>query len=381
MAADESPTQPSLPWRAGSSVTMGVVGFLCRTFLLGFNRLEVNGWEQFNELLEERNDVQGRERGLITVSNHLSVLDDPTIWGALPYRYHWNPDNSRWSLASHDIAFPNKALSFFFSLGQTLPTHRSAHSPHGGLFQPTMTQAIRLLSHGPFSKPNAPPPSVSLSSPDIIDPFTSSHLTYSTNGEDTFPAPSAYESRRHAWVHIFPEGMIHQKGDKTMRYFKWGVSRLILEAEPVPDVVPMWIEGFDQVMHESREWPRPVPRAGKDLSVTFGEKVDMEARFGDLRERWQALKRKVASKKGLENLESVEDVGVLRDEELMDGNEAVALRKECTMRVRQEVLKVRRSRGLPDEDPKAGLIETWRVEGKQSKREGKMEDGSWVKDA
>lgn len=54
----------------------------------------------------------------------------------------------------------------------------------------------------------------------------------------------------------------------------------------------------------------------------------------------------------------------------------MALRIEVTKRVRQEVLKVRRSLGLPDEDPKEGLVETWIEEGPIA--EGKMKDGSWV---
>lgn len=272
----------------------------------------------------------------------------------------------------------NRASSLFFSLGNTLPTHRLAHSPHGGLFQPTMTQAIRLLSRGPFPAPTpASLPSARFSSPDLSDPFTGPHLTYTTNGEDTFPSPSSYASRRHAWVHIFPEGKVHQKTDKTMRYFKWGISRLLLESEPCPDLVPIWIEGFDSVMHESRKFPRFVPRSGKDISVTFGDKVDTEAVFGDLRDRWATLKKRVREQQGSGK---ADELGIITDEELMHGAEAVALRKECTMRVRQEVLKVRRSRGLPDEDPKVGLVETWAQEGSTGKKEGKMEDGSWIKD-
>ncbi|GME35023.1 Tafazzin [Neofusicoccum parvum] len=283
----------------------------------------------------------------------------------------FNPDNLRWSLASHDLAFPNRILSTFFSLGQTLPCHRLAHSPHGGLFQPTITQAIRLLSRAPF----APPPRRQRSSErtdpdDIPDPFTSAALTYTTTGRDAFPAPAAYLSRRHAWVHIFPEGKVHQKEDRTMRYFKWGVARLILESEPCPDVVPIWVEGPEQIMHEAREFPRFLPRPGKTVNVTFGERVDVEKVFGDLRERWRILRDKDGGSEGLE-------VGVL-SEGLKHGKEAVELRKECTMRVREEVLKVRRSRGLPDEDPKAGLVETWALEG--GKQEGKMDDESWVKD-
>jgi monolysocardiolipin acyltransferase len=166
--------------------------------------------------------------------------------------------------------------------------------------------------------------------------------------------------------------MIHQKEDKTMRYFKWGVSRLILESEPCPDVVPVFIEGFDQVMDERRTFPRPIPRPFKDVTITFGDKVDMEKTFGDLRERWRRLRAQEEKATG-EHL----DVGVLTDR-LKQSEEAVRLRKECTMRARAVVLDLRRKRGLPDEDPKAGLAETYAIEGPQ--REGKKKDDSIVKE-
>ena len=43
------------------------------------------------------------------VSMSLSI-DDPLIWGVLPYKYHWNPNNMRWSLGSYDICFKNKCV-------------------------------------------------------------------------------------------------------------------------------------------------------------------------------------------------------------------------------------------------------------------------------
>ena len=272
-------------------------------------------------------------------------------------------------------------LSTFFTLGQVLPTHRGDYSPaaYSGLFQSTMTQAIRLLSAQPFShtERHLPPSSPSMTpSSDIIDPFTSSALTYTTTGHDVFPAPSTYLSRRHSWVHIFPEGRIHQHPLKTMRYFKWGVSRLILESEPLPEIIPIFIDGNQQVMHESREWPRFIPRAGNRIRVAFGESVDGEKVFGDLRERWQTLvkmQKEALRNKGVEN---EWELGELTDG-LKYGIEAVALRKEVTARIRQEVLKVRRGLGLPDEDPKQGIAETWAEEG-PPKRKGKMKDGSWV---
>ncbi|EPS33439.1 hypothetical protein PDE_08401 [Penicillium oxalicum 114-2] len=365
--------RPSLPWRVMSNVTMWGVAGLCRGFLSGLNNAEIHGGEDFTALLDSRQDPSQRTKGLITVSNHISVMDDPLIWGLLPTRF-WN---KRWSFGSHDICFQGRPLSLFFALGQVLPTHRLAHSPFGGLGQPAITQAIRMLSKGPFPVDHhrAKPERQQFSLENVcVDPFSDLPIAYTTNGEDSHMAPSAYACNSYSWVHIFPEGKIHQSPRQTMRYFKWGIARLILEANECPDVVPMWIEGFDQIMHESREFPRFLPRIGKKVSITFGSKVDAEKEFGELRSRWQKLKAKIeeadAQSRDL-------PLGVLSDE-LLHNKEVVELRKEVTRKIRNLVLDVRRSRGLPDEDPKEGLVETWLQEGPSP--EGHMKDDSWVRD-
>ena len=270
-----------------------------------------------------------------------------------------------------------RPLSLFFALGQVLPTHRLAHSPFGGLGQPAITQAIRMLSKGPFPVDHhrAKPERQQFSLENVcVDPFSDLSIAYTTNGEDSHMAPSAYACNSYSWVHIFPEGKIHQSPRQTMRYFKWGIARLILEANECPDVVPMWIEGFDQIMHESREFPRFLPRIGKKVSITFGSKVDAEKEFGELRSRWQKLKAKV-EKADAQSRDL--PLGVLSDE-LLHNKEVVELRKEVTRKIRNLVLDVRRSRGLPDEDPKEGLVETWLQEGPSP--EGHMKDDSWVRD-
>ncbi|WPG98994.1 Hypothetical protein R9X50_00179600 [Acrodontium crateriforme] len=392
MMAQEQPYRPPLGERISTAASVGVVGFLCRTFLFALNRTEVHGLDRLLEVVDSREDEKGRMKGLITVSNHVSVLDDPLIWGVLPYSYHWNPNNIRWGLGSYDICFKNRFTSAFFTYGNTLPTHRSAHSKYGGLFQPTMTQAIRLLSDPHAGKTSSEQTRIEkLDFPNSLpasDPFSSSEFTYSTNGMDSFPAPAAYPSRRFSWVHIFPEGMIHQHPDKVMRYFKWGVARLILESEPCPDVLPMWIDGPQEVMNEDRTWPRPMPRAGKDITICIGELVDTEKVFEPYRERWRSLKEKQRrrkrsfwSKTAPTDSEGVEELGVLTDDELRYGKEAEKLRIDVTMAVRNEVLKVRRSHGLKDEDPKRGLAETWAAEGgKGTPREGEKNDGSIVRE-
>lgn len=269
-------------------------------------------------------------------------------------------------------------LESFFSYGQVLPTHRLQHSPHGGLFQPTVAQAIRLLSSQPFVSPKA---LSSESRGDVPDPFTSGGLTYtySTTGTDSYPAPSAYLQNRHSWVHVFPEACVHQHPQHFMRYFKWGVSRLILESEPMPDVLPIFIDGTQRIMPEDRTWPRFVPRFPVKLRVAFGDLLDAEETFGDLRARWQDLVRRhtrSADPKQQQQQEALLlPMGELTDE-LKYGHEAVSLRIEVARRVREEVLKVRRSMGYTDEeDPSYELAETWAREPDKKRFRSNVDDG------
>ncbi|ROW15025.1 hypothetical protein VPNG_03335 [Cytospora leucostoma] len=418
--------------RGSSSMVMGLTGVLSKGFLNGLNDVEVIGMDNFLELLESRADPFQREKGLITVSNHISVMDDPLMWGVLPLRYAFQPWLLRWGLGAHDICFKNKAFSTFFTLGQVLPIHRNKHSEHAGLFQPSMTQAIRLLSAYPFRvtgehrQQNQQHEETASAQSSLLhdllrDPFTEGSLTYSTTGRDIHTAPSAYLSNRHSWVHVFPEGLVHQQHpDRHMRYFKWGVARLILEAEPsMPDLVPMFIDGTIDVMDERRGWPRAVPRPFKKVRVAFGDRVDMEATFGDLRARWKALVREAVDAREAEIAAAERLIGeerarregegaargrrhnrpavdpgrtgivaplpkkvatsvkrpdVLRvgelPEALRHSREAEEIRVEVAFRVREEVLKVRRSLGYPDEDPAWGFgrAETWARDPKDTKR-------------
>lgn len=397
---------PSTAWSAGSHQTILGVATLCRGFLYGLNKPEVHGLPRFLELLKSRKDPELRQRGLITVSNHVSVMDDPIIWGVLPlsfYAYHAY-FNNRWGFGSHDICFQGGLLSNFFTLGQVLPTHRTAHSPHGGPFQSSITEAIRMLGRIEAGsvvanfKAQDPPSGKPWWQRHPIDPFTDpSHLHglpgpyyKSYDGDErVYLSPSRYASNSFGWIHIFPEGMIHQSPSYDMRYFKWGIARLILEPPVCPDVVPMWIEGTDQVMHESRQFPRFIPRAGKRISVTFGDKLDTEARFGDLRQRWNQIKTAHLAKQGFEaegknfTMERFAEYIMNYDDRLLgtiqiNSPEVLELWKETALRVRQEVLKLRKERGWPDEDPKSSWAETWRKEG--PKRTGRMQDGTWVGD-
>jgi monolysocardiolipin acyltransferase len=69
----ESPREPSLPWRIGSALTIGTVGSLCRTFLYALNETETVGLDRFLKILDERRDLDGRTRGLLTGMRYPSI--------------------------------------------------------------------------------------------------------------------------------------------------------------------------------------------------------------------------------------------------------------------------------------------------------------------
>ncbi|PHH52250.1 Lysophosphatidylcholine acyltransferase [Ceratocystis fimbriata CBS 114723] len=316
------PDLPTLPWRMASSAVIGAIGLVCKTYLYGLNNVKVTGMEHLLEKLDARR-ANRSERGLLTISNHVSVVDDPLIWGVLPFKYMISASTMRWSLGAHDICFQSPIASTFFALGQVLPTHRFRYSPHGGIYQPTMTQALHMLSSPSASASFSAIPS---SSPKALS------AKYSTDGVDIHNSPAFFRSNRNVWLHIFPEGCITQSPMTTMRYFKWGVARFILEAQPTPDVIPMFINGTQDIMPEDRE-PRWLPKWGVDVNIAFGTPLDVDAVFGDLIAKWRALEQRHRQGKVKGDLQA--------------SQEAQNLRLLTVERMWEQVNKVKTEQGYP----------------------------------
>ncbi|KAL2247146.1 UNVERIFIED_CONTAM: N-acylphosphatidylethanolamine synthase [Sesamum indicum] len=156
---------------------------------------------------------------LLTVSNHMSTLDDPVMWGLKDFPVT-DAESGRWVLAAEDICFKNPVLSYLFRLGKCIPITRG-----GGIYQDHMNEALDRLIDG-------------------------------------------------AWLHTFPEGKVCQE-DAPIRRLKWGTASLIVRAPVTPIVLPIVHHGFEKVMPENYMFGRrpPIPLCNKDINIVIGEPI------------------------------------------------------------------------------------------------------------
>ncbi|KAG9131102.1 hypothetical protein Leryth_023686 [Lithospermum erythrorhizon] len=168
--------------------------------------------------------VKSRPSGvpLITVSNHMSTLDDPVMWAFRGFPIT-DARLARWALAAEDICFKNKMLSYFFRIGKCIPITRG-----GGIYQKHMDEALDRLSSG-------------------------------------------------EWLHTFPEGKVCQE-DAPIRRLKWGTASLIARAPVTPIVLPIIHHGFQKVMPEKYMFDRrpPIPLFNKEIQIVVGEPMEFD---------------------------------------------------------------------------------------------------------
>lgn len=98
----------------------------------------------------------------------------------------------RWTLGAREVCFSQPSHSLLFRCGKVLPIDRGH-----GIYQPCMNEIIEELNKGD-------------------------------------------------WLHIYPEGKINL--DKEFIRLKWGVARLIADAQITPVLLPIWHYDFDTVL-------------------------------------------------------------------------------------------------------------------------------------
>ena len=183
--------------RAGVFAMTGVVA---KTFFCVFGRGVFVGRADLMRAVER---APKEQRSLITVSNHVGTIDDPVLWGALPFSWVvFNDANRRWLWASQDICHANRYTALAFGLGHCVPIIRGA-----GLEQEGVEELQEKVDAA-------------------------------------------------KWVHVFSEGQCNQNGEVLS--FRWGVGRLVVHAAKLPRVIPFAHRGMQDMFpeHLSKAYPR-----------------------------------------------------------------------------------------------------------------------------
>lgn len=182
-----------------------------------------------------------KNQSLITISNHRSMFDDPSILSSLlPYWYNVQPKYLRWNVCSQEFCFNNKIPSLFqayIGAGKTLPIWRG-----GGINQKLLWDFATKVAQG-------------------------------------------------EWCHIFPEGGVWQGKtiggrsngkEKEIGKLKWGIGKLIAHAPVSPIVIPFFHMGMETVIPQNQKTRLteglPIPRPGHNVTLRFGPQIH----FNDL---------------------------------------------------------------------------------------------------
>ncbi|ODV83379.1 hypothetical protein CANARDRAFT_30005 [[Candida] arabinofermentans NRRL YB-2248] len=334
----ESRPQQSKIWNALSHATCLLAVGGSKLILNLFYDVKVKGLSNIDAGLTK---ARSENRSFITLMNHMSVCDDPLLWGCLPWKYFRDVDDIRWGLAAANICFNNKFSSTFFSLGKILPCERFGRGP----FQDSLDAAIRILSPDDtidsehiFQLENTVNPLIN----DIKSLYSKSHT------------PPVLRHKT-SWMHIFPEGYVCQlepPHNNSMRFFRWGTARLVLEPTVAPVIVPIFSNGFEKIAPEGRSadfsdsvLPQNI---GAEISVNIGKPID-DSIIESFRKEWRDLCVKYTDATNPNDMSF----------DLKFGDEAKALRSRVCAYLREQVAKLRLDSGFPEEDPRFKSVDFW----------------------
>lgn len=342
-------------WNLASQFTCVAVTAFSKLILSTLYNVEVKGLSNLDNAFA---NARSSNRGILTIMNHMSTCDDPFLFACLPWRYFKDWEDIRWGLAASNVCFTNKISTTFFSLGKIFPCERFGRGP----FQSGLDACIRILS--PDDTINS---DYILGNEKFLNKYHNHYLNepelelkadniLSRNAISLFSPNYISPILRYktSWVHIFPEGYVCQLKppfQNSMRFFRWGTARLILEPTVAPVIVPIFTDGFEKIKPEEvdlkTDYLTP-NNVGAKITVNIGKSIDDNIIL-KFRSEWKELCLKYQNKENPNDL----------SDELMFGKEARELRSRVCAFLREQVAKLRLENGFSEEDPRFKDVNFW----------------------
>eukprot|EP01026_Neomeris_dumetosa_P081466 TRINITY_DN9160_c0_g1_i14.p1 TRINITY_DN9160_c0_g1~~TRINITY_DN9160_c0_g1_i14.p1 ORF type:complete len:420 (-),score=32.96 TRINITY_DN9160_c0_g1_i14:418-1629(-) len=196
-----------------ASITLTILASTSKFITDVLTRANVQGKKKFEEMAL----LRPKGTPLITVSNHVSAVDDPAVLTAvIPVWTVFRQDVLRWSMCAKDRCFKYAMLNPLFKWAKTLPIERGK-----GLDQPGVIAAQEYLNQGD-------------------------------------------------WVHMFPEGT--RTKDGKIQNLKKGVGKLIRSCTTTPLIVPIIHTGMDKLFPKGSKIPVPF----QEIRVIIGDPIDVQ---------------------------------------------------------------------------------------------------------
>lgn len=199
---------------------MSVLGLYSKFAMQICNTTHFDNDQELRRLIAQ--GAPGRQgRGLVTVSNHVTAVDDPGMVATLiDAKDFASPVHLRWQMCAADRCFRARALLPMFRGGRVLPVLRG-----GGTSHHFIDDVVRKLEAGD-------------------------------------------------WVHVFPTGK-RDPDSRSLGPLKPGVGRIVASCEQTPVVVPFYHYGMERIQCKARGEVLPIT-FGANMHLFVGEPLDFE---------------------------------------------------------------------------------------------------------
>ena len=236
-----------------------------------------------NRILDNDNASPSNKRGLLTVSNHRSLFDDPGILSCLlPLPIAIQPRHQRWGICSQEYCFNDALPAFikgYIGAGQVLPICRGGGInqrllldfgrhlangewchvfPEGGVWQWNELGGRRLLDGGmrlgnasDFATPTEQQQDVLLQHDYYYEHGDDDSIIMKDKSESTSSSSSNNNKRKNNNTNkvIIPATTAHkQLHQSPIGKLKWGVGKLIAHAPITPHVIPFAHHGMERLL-------------------------------------------------------------------------------------------------------------------------------------